>query len=131
MHPHAHPLSIKKVEKHLSHPPTNKKLDSDLTQPVRNDGFSSLDFLHTSHQVAYHLTPQKFSCTLFSEVLHSPNPVPSPVLSNFALVNTIFVTFFIGFPITSYPSNHMPCVIDILNHMPKLVHEICCHSFYR
>ena len=58
---HAHPLCTNMIEGHLADLIIYKKLNSNLTQTIRNGVLSTLDFLYGSHLVDYrtrnHLTP--------------------------------------------------------------------------
>ena len=44
-------LYINKIEEHLADPTTYKKLNTDPTQAIRNDVFSTLDYLQYTHQI--------------------------------------------------------------------------------
>ena len=56
-------LYISKIEEHLTDPSTYKELNSDQTQAIRNDFFSTLDYLHSTHRIddetRHPLTPPK------------------------------------------------------------------------
>ena len=68
--PHAH-LYINKPGEHLTDNTTYNKFNSDLTEAIRNNSLSALDFLHGACQVGQktrdHLTHRAFhvlrSCT--------------------------------------------------------------------
>ena len=49
--PHARLLYINKTEEHEADLTTHKKLNSDPTWAIRSDVSSTLDFLHSTHQV--------------------------------------------------------------------------------
>ena len=44
-------LYINKTEEHLADATTYKKLNTDPTQAIGNDVFSTLDYLHNTHQI--------------------------------------------------------------------------------
>ena len=81
-------LYISKIEEHLADPSTYKELGSDLTQAIRNDVLSTLNYLYYIHQIddvtRHHLTPPKPARTLLFYGLpkvHKPNiPLP-PIVS--------------------------------------------------
>ena len=56
-------LYISKIEKHLANSFTYKGLNSNPTQPIRNDVLSTLDYLYNTHRIddvtKHHLTPSK------------------------------------------------------------------------
>ena len=59
--------SVSRTEENLADLITYKNLKSDLTQAIRNDVLSTLDFLYSAHQIdqraSNYLTPQELSCT--------------------------------------------------------------------
>ena len=81
-------LYISKIEKHLSDPTTYKDLNSDPTQAIRNDVFSTLDYIHKTHRIddetKHHLTLPKPARTLLFYGLpkvHKPNIPLRPIVS--------------------------------------------------
>lgn len=54
---------INKILEQLAVPASFEELNSDPIQAIKNDGFSTLDYLHNTHQIGgktrHHLTPPK------------------------------------------------------------------------
>ena len=81
-------LYINKIEEHLADPTTYKKLDADPTQAIRNDAFSTLDYLHNTHRIddktRHKITsPNPASTPPFYGLLkvHKPNIPLQPIVS--------------------------------------------------
>ena len=92
------------------------KLESRPAQDIRNYVLSTLEFLHSAHQLAhrtrYPLTVQRSSCT---PNFHGLPKIYTPRQMKPSL--TVFVMFFIGFPTTSYPFKPVSQSLNIPNHM--------------
>ena len=81
-------LYISEIEEHLANPNTYRELNFNPTQVIRKDVFSTLDYLHKTHQIddetKHHLTTAKPAQTpLFYGLpkVHKPNIPLQPIVS--------------------------------------------------
>ena len=81
-------LYISTIEEHLANPTTYKELNSNPNQTIRNDAFSTQDYLHKTHQIVdetkHHLTtPKPARITVFYGLtkVHKPNIPLGPIVS--------------------------------------------------
>ena len=65
--PHAYPVCINNVRKHLAELTKYKKRNYEKTQAIKNGFLFTLDFIHSTHLVDHrnYLTPQEFLYTPF------------------------------------------------------------------
>ena len=79
---------ISKIGEHLTDPSTYKELNSNPTHVIKNDVLSTLDYLHSTHQIddetRHHLNTSKPVLTLLLSSLpkvHKPNIILRPIVS--------------------------------------------------
>ena len=70
-----------------------------------------------SNYVAFQVT-----CCRNAPIVHLTQPTETLAQLK-PLISTILVMFFISFPITSYPFDHMPQALDRPNHIPSQANQ--------
>ena len=125
-------LYINKIEEHLADATTYKKLDADPTQAIKNDVFSTLDYLHKTCRIddetRNHLNPSNLACTpLFYGLpkVRKPNITLRPIVSGCdSPTNQLsnYVTHFIQSLVETLPSYILDSkrFLQLLESLPPL-----------